>query len=39
MGIFKDRESAEAFLKQDPFINEGLVGKATIKEWNESLLG
>ena len=39
MGIFKNRESAEAFLKLDPFINEGLVGKATIKEWNETLMG
>lgn len=39
MGIFKDRACAEAFIKQDPFILEGLVGKYTIKDWNETLLG
>ena len=39
MGIFKDRASAEAFVNQDPFVLEGLVGKHTIRDWNESLLG
>ena len=39
MGVFKTRELAEAFVKQDPFMLEGLVGKCTIKDWNESLLG
>ena len=39
MGIFKTRELAEAFLKQDPFVLEGLVGKVTLKEWNEIYLG
>jgi uncharacterized protein len=39
MGVFIDRASAEAFVKQDPFILEGLVGKHTIRDWNESLLG
>ncbi len=39
MGIFKSKESAEAFMKRDPFLNEGLVAKATIKEWNEIYLG
>jgi len=39
MGIFKAREFAEAFVKRDPFVNEGIVGKATIKDWNETLLG
>lgn len=38
MTIFKDRAAAETFIKQDPFILEGLVGKYTIKDWNESLL-
>jgi len=38
MGIFKSREIAEEFVKNDPFILEGLVGKITIKEWNDSLL-
>lgn len=39
MGIFKNREFAEAFVKQDPFVLEGLVAKFTIKDWNESLMG
>ncbi|MDQ2718677.1 MAG: YciI family protein [Bacteroidota bacterium] len=38
MGVFIDKESAEDFVKQDPFIKEGVVGKVTIKEWNEILL-
>jgi uncharacterized protein YciI len=39
MAIFKDRASAEAFVKQDPFVLEGLVGKHTIKDWNDTMLG
>ena len=39
MGVFKTKELAEAFIKQDPFVQEGLVGKVTIKEWNEIYLG
>ena len=39
MGVFKDRACAEAFVKGDPFVLEGLVGKHTIKDWNETLLG
>lgn len=39
MGIFKSREAAEEFLRQDPFVLEGLVEKATIREWNEIYLG
>jgi len=39
MGVFKDRACAEAFVKADPFILEGLVGKYTIRDWNETLLG
>ena len=35
MGIFKTKELAEQFIKQDPFVLEGLVEKITIKEWNE----
>ena len=38
MGVFKDRNSAEDFSRQDPFVVEGLVGKVTIKDWNENLL-
>ena len=39
MGVFINRAIAEAFVKQDPFILEGLVGKYTIKDWDETLLG
>ncbi len=39
MGVFKTREAAEAFVKEDPFVLEGLVGKYAIKDWNEILLG
>ena len=38
MGVFKDKASAEDFISQDPFVKEKLVGKITIKEWNEILL-
>jgi uncharacterized protein YciI len=38
MAIFKTREAAEAFSKQDPFILEGLVKSFVIKEWRDSLL-
>lgn len=39
MGVFKSREAAEAFVSQDPFVLEGLVGKYTIRDWNEILMG
>ena len=39
MGVFKNREAAEAFVRQDPFVLEGLVGKYTIRDWNEILMG
>ena len=39
MGVFKNREAAEAFVLQDPFVLEGLVGKYTIRDWNEILMG
>ena len=38
MAIFKTREAAEAFSREDPFLLEGLVKKYTIKEWRDSLL-
>ena len=38
MGIFKNREAAESFVKQDPFVLEGLVGTYKIRDWNEILL-
>jgi uncharacterized protein YciI len=38
MAIFKTREAAEAFVKEDPFILEGLVKSYVIKDWDDSIL-
>ncbi len=38
MGIFRDLESAEEFVKEDPFVLEGIVAKHTIRLWNDDLL-
>ena len=38
MAIFRTREAAESFVKQDPFILEGLVKSYAIRDWNDSLL-
>lgn len=38
MAIFKTREDAEAFTREDPFILEGLVKSFVIKEWRDPLL-
>ena len=38
MAIFRTREAAEAFVREDPFILEGLVRSVVIKDWHDSLL-
>ena len=38
MAIFKTREAAEEFVKEDPFIIEGLVKSFVIRDWNETML-
>jgi uncharacterized protein len=38
MAIFRSREAAEAFVKQDPFILEGLVKSFVIREWKDAML-
>ena len=38
MAIFKTREAAEQFVKEDPFILEGLVKSFVIKDWMDNLL-
>ena len=38
MAIFRTREAAEEFVKEDPFILEGLVKSFVIREWNDSML-
>ena len=38
MAIFKTREVDQAFVKQDPFILEGLVKSFVIRDWNDTML-
>jgi uncharacterized protein len=38
MAIFRTREAAEQFVREDPFALEGLVKSYTIREWNDGLL-
>ena len=38
MAIFKTRAAAEEFVKEDPFILEGLVKSFVIRDWNDSLI-
>jgi len=38
MAIFRTRQAAEAFTKQDPFILEGLVSSFAIRDWNCEML-
>lgn len=38
MGIFINKEIAEKFIKDDPFVVEGLAGNISIKEWNDDIL-
>jgi uncharacterized protein len=38
MAIFKTREAAEAFVKEDPFILEGLVKSYAIRDWGDVTL-
>jgi hypothetical protein len=38
MAIFKTRADAEAFVKEDPFILEGLVKSFVIRDWGDKQL-
>ena len=38
MAIFRTREAAEEFVREDPFALEGLVKSYSIRGWNDSLL-
>ena len=38
MAIFRTHEAAEAFVKQDPFILEGLVKSFVIRDWKDTML-
>jgi uncharacterized protein YciI len=38
MAIFKTRSAAEEFVKEDPFILEGLVKSFDIRDWDDNML-
>ena len=38
MAIFRTRDAAEQFVKEDPFILEGLVRAYVIRDWEDALL-
>ena len=38
MAIFRTLSAAQEFVKEDPFILEGLVKSFVIREWNDTLL-
>jgi uncharacterized protein YciI len=38
MAVFRTREAAERFVKDDPFVLNGVVARYQIKDWNETLL-
>jgi uncharacterized protein YciI len=37
MGIFTTRDAAEAFVRADPFVAQGIAARWTIREWSEAL--
>ena len=37
LAIFTSREAAEEFVGGDPFVANGVVGRVTLKDWNEIL--
>jgi uncharacterized protein YciI len=38
LAIFRSREAAEAFVKEDPFVLEGLIASYDVREWVDELL-
>jgi len=39
LGVFTSREAAEEFVRDDPFVLNGVVAKVSLQEWNEVLAG
>jgi uncharacterized protein YciI len=37
MGVFTSRQAAEEFIRDDPFVINGVVGKWRLLDWNEVL--
>ena len=38
LAIFRTRAAAEAFVKEDPFILEGLVASYEVRDWGDEIL-
>lgn len=38
LAIFRSREAAESFVKQDPFVLEGLIKACDIREWADEMI-
>jgi uncharacterized protein YciI len=38
MAIFRSRDAAESFVREDPFALEGLVKSYVVRDWNDSML-
>lgn len=38
LAIFRSREAADAFVKQDPFILEGVIKSFEVREWVDEML-
>ena len=38
MAIFKTRQAAEQFVKEDPFILEGIIKSFVFKDWDDNLI-
>jgi uncharacterized protein YciI len=38
MAVFRSREAAEEFVREDPFVLNGVVRAWQLREWNEILL-
>ena len=39
MAVFRSRAAAEEFVRDDPFVINGVVSSHQIKDWNEMFLG
>lgn len=38
MAVFSTRAAAEQFVRDDPFVANGVVARWTVREWNEVLV-
>ncbi|HKF49178.1 MAG TPA: YciI family protein [Terracidiphilus sp.] len=38
MALFRSREAAEMFAREDPFLLEGLVKEYQVKDWGDQML-